>query len=179
MFFTLNGINERAEDMLKHSENFQIQVLERPIKVALIRVRPEVFGFPQRHNVPRQFDHHEVVQGRTHQVLRLNSNYSLLNNFSLDLSFFPVFSMKKVDLVWKLWEIVLLNKSILIISDKPSISSEVVYLLQSLIFPIQFRGRYFPYFTIFDSELDNFDDPKSLHNNLIIGVTNPIFLKVA
>lgn len=83
-----------------------------------------------------------------------------------------------MDLVWKLWEIVLLNKSILIISDKTSISSEVVHLLQSLIFPIQFKGRYFPYFTVFDSELESFNDPKGLYNNLIIGVTNPIFLKV-
>jgi hypothetical protein len=86
--------------------------------------------------------------------------------------------MKKVDLVWKLWEIVLLNKSILIISDKPSISSEVVYLLQSLIFPIEFKGRYFPHYTVFDNEFDKNDDQQSLHNNLIIGVTNPIFLKV-
>lgn len=87
--------------------------------------------------------------------------------------------MKKADLVWRLWEVVLLNQSILVISDKPSISSEVVYLLQSLIFPIQFKGRYFPYFTIFDNDLDCSDDPKNMHHNLLIGVTNPIFLKVA
>lgn len=88
-----------------------------------------------------------------------------------------MFSTKKVDLVWKLWEVVLLNQSLLVISDKPSISSEVVYLLQSLIFPIRFRGRCHPYFTIFDSDLDVLEDARALQTDLLIGVTNPIFLK--
>jgi hypothetical protein len=89
-----------------------------------------------------------------------------------------MFSMKKIDLVWKLWEIVLLNKSILVISDTPSISSEVVFLLQSIIFPIQFKGKFHPYFTIFDNESDAMKSSDSLLNNLVIGVTNPLFLKV-
>ena len=112
------------------------------------------------------------------QILKLNSTYSFINKFTLDLGFFPHFSIKKSDLVWKLWEIMLLNKSILVITDKSSISSKLIFLLQSLIFPIQFKGRYFPYFTIYDKDLDNLGNPESQYNNLVLGVTNPIFLKV-
>ena len=64
MYFTLNGLNELAEDMLKHSENFQIQIFKKPIKVELIRVRPQMFGFPQWYDVPWQFNHDQVVQGK-------------------------------------------------------------------------------------------------------------------
>lgn len=110
--------------------------------------------------------------------MKLNSTYSFINKFTLDLGFFPTLSITKSDLVWKLWEIVLLNKSILVITDKSSISSQIVFLLQSLIFPIQFKGRYFPYFTIYDKDLDNLGSPESQYNNLILGVTNPIFLRV-
>ena len=82
-------------------------------------------------------------------------------------------------MIWKLWEIVLLNKSIMIVTDTPSSSSEIVFLLQSLIFPIEFKGRYYPYVTICGNELDDYNkNPKSLTNNLILGVTNPIYEKV-
>lgn len=64
VFFTLNQENQKAENMLAKSETFKIQVLNKSLKVVLIRVRLKMFAFPQWFYVSWQFDNHKTVQGR-------------------------------------------------------------------------------------------------------------------
>ena len=58
------------------------------------------------------------------------------------------------------------------------VSSEIVFGLSSIISPIVFKGEYHPYFTIFDKKFNELKSHKFIRNNLIIGVTNPLFTKV-
>ena len=61
----------------------------------------------------------------------------------------------KIDVIYKLWEIVILNKSLLVISDLPLISGDLIKALVGLIFPLQFKGNYYPYLNIFDTAFTN------------------------
>ncbi len=85
--------------------------------------------------------------------------------------------MTKIDILYKLWEIILLNKSMLALTDSPDVCSELIFSLTSLIFPIEFCGSYSPYFTIFDPAFNTFKD-NSNNIDLIIGITNPLILNV-
>ena len=57
-------------------------------------------------------------------------------------------------------------------------TSETVFALSSLIFPIEFCGSFSPYFTIFDPMFNDVKDLKSVKNDLLLGITNPLIAKV-
>lgn len=76
-----------------------------------------------------------------------------------------------------LWELVLLGEPIIVMAPSPSISSEVVQSLVSLIQPLKFSCDYRPYFTIHDKELKEYTAKASATPNVILGVTNPFFAK--
>lgn len=95
----------------------------------------------------------------------------------MDLNLYSVLGVNKIDVIFKMWEIVILNKSLIVISDSPSISSDLIYCLESLIFPISFMGKSWPYLTIFDKSFNNIKNGVSSHLNYLIGITNPLFLK--
>jgi hypothetical protein len=82
--------------------------------------------------------------------------------------------------LWLLWELVLTGEPILLVSPTPSQCSDAVIALVSLISPLRYCGDYRPYFTIHDSDFKNFTQPSSPDTipSLILGVTNPFFLKV-
>lgn len=100
-----------------------------------------------------------------------------MDKFSFDINIYSLLGHSKIDLIFKIWEIVLLNKSLMVLADTPNLCSEMIYGLISIIFPIAYNGNFRPYFTIFDK---NFDFLKSsgLEKNFLIGVTNPLFLNV-
>ncbi|KAL0482423.1 hypothetical protein AKO1_013044 [Acrasis kona] len=71
-----------------------------------------------------------------------------------------------------MWELVLSGEPILVLSPTAGECSSAVMALVSLIAPIPYKGDYRPYFTVHNSEF------RSLPNsNIIIGVTNPFFVK--
>jgi len=77
-----------------------------------------------------------------------------------------------------LWELILLNESIVVIASSPSVCSETVQALISCIWPLKYSADYRPFFTIHNSEFAHFSNKHSSPPSLIIGVTNPFFCKV-
>jgi len=61
-----------------------------------------------------------------------------------------------------------------------NVNSEAVLGLLSIIYPLEYQTDYKPYFTIYDPEyreVQNLYD-KKIAKCALIGVTNPLFLKV-
>lgn len=85
-----------------------------------------------------------------------------------------------VEILWPLWELVLLNKAFLVLADKPYNASHAVLGAVSLISPLEYASHYKPYLTVYDPDFPSIQkdvETKSL-KNLIVGATNPLFLKV-
>jgi len=84
--------------------------------------------------------------------------------------------------LWYLWELVFTGEPILVVGKTPALCSRAVLGLASLISPMEFGGDYRPYFTIYDSDFRYYSSLQDLGPNslpaCIIGVTNPLFLKV-
>ena len=76
-----------------------------------------------------------------------------------------------------LWELVLLGEPIVVIAPTPMLCSEGVQSLVSLIQPLQYMCDYRPYFTIHDSEFKEYTTKAQIAPNVILGVTNPFFVK--
>lgn len=82
--------------------------------------------------------------------------------------------------LWCLWELALTGQPLLIIASSAQECSHAVLGIMSLISPITYHGDFRPYFTIYDDDFKHFCN---LHDRdmlppLILGVTNPFFLKV-
>lgn len=45
----------------------------------------------------------------------------MINQFSFDINLYSVLGPKRIDLVFKLWEIAILNRSIMILADSPAV----------------------------------------------------------
>ena len=57
------------------------------------------------------------------------------------------------------------------------LSSEMVFGLKSVIFPIACLSKTYSYFTIFDKNFNDFKSKEFIQNDLILGATNPLFTK--
>jgi hypothetical protein len=82
--------------------------------------------------------------------------------------------------LWFLWELALTGKPMLVIATTAEECSYGVLGIMSLISPMTYCGDFRPYFTIYDHDFKHFCD---LHDHdmlppLMLGVTNPFFLKV-
>ena len=85
-----------------------------------------------------------------------------------------------VELLWHLWEMVLLNKPFLVLSDKPHHACHAVLASISLISPLEYASDYKTYLTVYDPDFPMIQkqvETKSVRE-LIVGATNPLFLKV-
>jgi hypothetical protein len=71
-----------------------------------------------------------------------------------------------------LWELVILGEPILVLSPTAGECSSAVMALVSMVAPIPYKGDYRPYFTVHNSEFKNLPN-----KNIILGVTNPFFVK--
>lgn len=76
-----------------------------------------------------------------------------------------------------LWELVLLGEPLVIIAPSPTVSSETVLALVSSICPLKFCCDFRPYFTIHDSEFREYTTRTQAPPNVVLGVTNPFFIK--
>ena len=81
--------------------------------------------------------------------------------------------------LWFLWEIALTGEALMIITPTAEECSQAVLGIMSLISPITYNGDFRPYFTIYDSDFKHFSDlhDRKMLSSLILGVTNPFFLK--
>ncbi|CAF1081943.1 unnamed protein product [Brachionus calyciflorus] len=76
-----------------------------------------------------------------------------------------------------LWEMVLLNEPIVVIASVPTVCSELVQALVSLIWPLKYASDYRPFFTIHNTEFNEYSAKNKTPPGLVIGVTNPFFTK--
>ncbi|CAL8323415.1 unnamed protein product [Lota lota] len=76
-----------------------------------------------------------------------------------------------------LWELTLLGEPLVVMAPSPTMSSEIVLALVSSIAPLKYCSDYRPYFTIHDSEFREYTTRTQAPPNVILGVTNPFFIK--
>ncbi|XP_077565371.1 protein DENND6B [Stigmatopora nigra] len=76
-----------------------------------------------------------------------------------------------------LWELVLLGEPLAVVAPSPAVSSETVLALVSSIAPLKFCCDFRPYFTVHDSEFREFTTKTQAPPSVILGVTNPFFVK--
>uniref|UniRef100_A0A3P9ISI3 DENN/MADD domain containing 6B n=1 Tax=Oryzias latipes TaxID=8090 RepID=A0A3P9ISI3_ORYLA len=76
-----------------------------------------------------------------------------------------------------LWELVLLGEPLIVMAPSPTISSEMVLALTRSISPLKFCCDFRPYFTIHDSEFKEYTTRTQAPPNVVLGVTNPFFIK--
>ncbi|XP_059904583.1 protein DENND6B [Gadus macrocephalus] len=76
-----------------------------------------------------------------------------------------------------LWELTLLGEPLVVMAPSPTMSSEIVLALISSIAPLKYCSDYRPYFTIHDSEFREYTTRTQAPPNVILGVTNPFFIK--
>ncbi|XP_075900475.1 protein DENND6B [Nelusetta ayraudi] len=76
-----------------------------------------------------------------------------------------------------LWELLLLGEPLVVMAPSPTASSETVLALVSSICPLKFFCDFRPYFTIHDSEFREFTTRTQAPPNVVLGVTNPFFIK--
>ncbi|XP_077450372.1 protein DENND6B [Stigmatopora argus] len=76
-----------------------------------------------------------------------------------------------------LWELVLLGEPVAVVAPSPAVSSETVLALVSSIAPLKFCCDFRPYFTVHDSEFREFTTKTQAPPSVILGVTNPFFVK--
>ncbi|XP_053113227.1 protein DENND6B isoform X2 [Hemicordylus capensis] len=76
-----------------------------------------------------------------------------------------------------LWELMLLGEPVVVMAPSPSVSSEMVLALTSCLAPLKYCCDYRPYFTIHDSEFREYTTRTQAPPNVILGVTNPFFIK--
>ncbi|KAG0313567.1 Protein dennd6a [Dissophora globulifera] len=79
--------------------------------------------------------------------------------------------------LWLCWELMTLAEPIMLIGTSPEVCSESVASLVDLINPIPYCGDYRPYFTIQDTDFKSFCNKSSPPSSIILGVTNPFFVK--
>ncbi|XP_041832900.1 protein DENND6B isoform X3 [Melanotaenia boesemani] len=76
-----------------------------------------------------------------------------------------------------LWELTLLGEPLVVMAPSPTICSETVLALISSISPLKFCCDFRPYFTIHDSEFREYTTKTQAPPNVVLGVTNPFFIK--
>ncbi|KAM8909088.1 protein DENND6B isoform 1-T1 [Spinachia spinachia] len=75
------------------------------------------------------------------------------------------------------WELMLLGEPLVVMAPSPTVSSETVLALVSSISPLKFCCDFRPYFTIHDSEFREYTTRTQAPPHVVLGVTNPFFIK--
>uniref|UniRef100_A0AAY4DV41 UDENN domain-containing protein n=1 Tax=Denticeps clupeoides TaxID=299321 RepID=A0AAY4DV41_9TELE len=90
--------------------------------------------------------------------------------------FFQCFQSMLVH-VQMLWELMLLGEPVVVMAPSPAVCSETVLALVSSVAPLKYCCDFRPYFTIHDSEFKEYTTRTQAPPSVILGVTNPFFLK--
>lgn len=94
-------------------------------------------------------------------------------------SFLETFSLFYLIKISSIWEMIITETPTLVVGDEASKVSNVVMLLQSLIYPLKYRGDIRPYFSIYDIDFKQYRDNDNLlkNNSPILGIINPLLAK--
>lgn len=76
-----------------------------------------------------------------------------------------------------LWELVLTGEPLVVMTSSPTLSANAVQGLVNMIWPLKYCSDYRPYFTIHDSEFREYTTKTQAPPGVILGVTNPFFVK--
>ncbi|XP_064399646.1 protein DENND6A-like [Halichondria panicea] len=76
-----------------------------------------------------------------------------------------------------IWELVITNEPIAVMAGSPTLCANAVQALVSLIHPLKYASDYRPFFTIHDSEFKHYTTRRQAPPQVILGVTNPFFVK--
>ncbi|XP_051976442.1 protein DENND6B-like [Xyrauchen texanus] len=140
------------------------QILNLPVMGVVMQVR-----IPSKDEVPRGSP---VKQTQTENELPAPTVLPTI--FELDL--FKCFQSVLIH-VQMLWELILLGEPVVVMAPSPKVSSETVLALVGSITPLHYCGDYRPYFTIHDSEFKEYTTRTQAPPSVILGVTNPFFIK--
>nr|XP_006976206.1 protein DENND6B isoform X2 [Peromyscus maniculatus bairdii] len=140
------------------------QTLNLPIMGVVIQVRIPSRVDKLESNPPKQCDQENL----------LPAPVVLASVHELDLfrCFRPVLTH-----VQTLWELMLLGEPLVVLAPSPDVSSELVLALTSCLQPLKFCCDFRPYFTIHDSEFKELTTRTQAPPNVVLGVTNPFFIK--
>ncbi|KAF7492016.1 Protein DENND6A [Sarcoptes scabiei] len=126
-------------------------------------------------NLDEDFDkiHIEICENVPKSPIASSSILNVANDINLYRSLMPIIGQVQL-----LWELILTNEPIAVITQTPNVCSEIVNALVHLISPLKYGADYRPFFTIHDSEFREYigNQSKSLPP-VILGVTNPFFVK--
>ncbi|XP_040199127.1 protein DENND6B isoform X1 [Rana temporaria] len=133
-----------------------------------------IMGLVLQVKIPGHDDLLETNAITDHQKDRLDPPYHISSIHELDL--FRSFQSVLMNLQL-LWELVLLGEPLVVMAPSPTISSEIVLALTGCISPLKFCSDFRPYFTIHDSEFKEYTTRTQAPPSLLLGVTNPFFIK--
>ncbi|XP_075245764.1 protein DENND6A-like isoform X2 [Convolutriloba macropyga] len=108
--------------------------------------------------------------GERRRLFRGDERISRVLGSVVDLDLYACFHslLPHIQLIW---ELVLLGQPIVVMGPSPDITSRMVYILTSIIYPFKWGSDYRPYFTIHDSEFKEFTlapssySPATITNN--------------
>lgn len=141
------------------------ETLNLPFVGSLVQVRipcrsDKVVG------VPAQIKNHEP------ELLPANLILPSIHEVDMFSAFQPV--LVHVQL---LWELVLTGEPLVVMTSSPTLSANAVQALINMIWPLKYCSDYRPYFTIHDSEFREYTTKTQAPPGVILGVTNPFFVK--
>lgn len=110
------------------------------------------------------------------QLINMESDIDI----SLPNNFCEVLPFEYISRICNIWELMILETPLLVTSDSPTLCSEAILLLSSIIYPLKYVGDIRPYFTIYDNDFKDYREDEGLkyNNSSIIGIINPICLKI-
>ncbi|KAM4036737.1 protein DENND6B [Anomaloglossus baeobatrachus] len=133
-----------------------------------------IMGLVLQVKIPNQTDLMETNVITDHPKDRLDPPCQISSIHELDLFRSLQSVLMNLQL---LWELVLLGEPLVIMAPSPTISSEIVLALTGCISPLKFFSDFRPYFTIHDSEFKEYTTRTQAPPSLLLGVTNPFFIK--
>ncbi|KAG8576624.1 hypothetical protein GDO81_009912 [Engystomops pustulosus] len=133
-----------------------------------------IMGLVLQVKIPSQTDVIETNVATDHPKDRLDPPCHISSIHELDLFRSLQSVLMNLQL---LWELVLLGEPLVIMAPSPTISSELVLALTGCISPLKFCSDFRPYFTIHDSEFKEYTTKTQAPPSLLLGVTNPFFIK--
>nr|XP_032825440.1 protein DENND6A isoform X1 [Petromyzon marinus] len=139
------------------------QTLSLPIMGTVIQVR-----IPSRQDKPGAAFLHATQEN----LYAVSTVLPSVHQPDLYRSFRPV--LRHVQM---LWELVLLGEPLVVMATSPADTSQAVLALVSCIAPLTYHSDFRPYFTIHDSEFQEYTTRTQAPPPVILGVTNPFFAK--
>ncbi|GMR48154.1 hypothetical protein PMAYCL1PPCAC_18349, partial [Pristionchus mayeri] len=109
--------------------------------------------------------------------IRLNTSDGIINIKSIyepDIYKNLQWMVKHIQL---LWELVLIGEPLLVMAPSPTRVASIVQSLVALISPLRYASDFRPYFTIHDSEFREYTGRSKHTARVMLGVTNPFFVK--